>query len=231
MDVIELSKIFEDVYFELGNNQNIQLVIRFYKYSTIKSTIKKKENKYFIRISDILDDAPKEVIKSLAIILFSKIKRLPVNKITNTIYKSWVNSEYISKKCMVLRINRVNNIKVNPIGTVYNLNECFESINNKYFESVLAIPKLTWSTIKTYRKFGHYDPARHLISISKTLDSLKIPKFVLDYVLYHEMLHIVHDSKYTGKSQIVHHKDFKADEKLFEKMNEAQKWLKISRFF
>ena len=230
MDNTELTGIFNDACIEVYGRK-IYVEARFYKYSTIKSTIRKKGDMLAVKVSDILDDAPLNVIESLAIILFSKMRRRPVEKSISNIYRSWINSEYVLKKSLEYRKERVNNVKINPIGNTYNLIECFESLNNIYFKGILSRPKLTWSAVKTYRKLGHYDPSRHLISISRTLDSIKVPKFVLDYVLYHEMLHIIHDSKYTGKSQVVHHRKFRDDEKGFARFNDAKRWISQARFF
>lgn len=117
-------------------------------------------------------------------------------------------------------------ITENPQGNFYNLNELFEQLNNEYFAANLVKPRLTWSHIKTYRKFGHYEPARDRVVISTTLDSANVPKFVTEFVLYHELLHKLHGTKWVNGKRMVHTTEFRTDEKKFKFYAQADGWLK-----
>ncbi|WP_242054480.1 M48 family peptidase [Nostoc sp. FACHB-190] len=117
-------------------------------------------------------------------------------------------------------------IAENPQGNFYNLNELFDQLNFEYFAANLVKPRLVWSQIKTYRKFGHYEPARDRVVISTTLDNAYIPKFVPEFVLYHELLHKYHGTKWVNGKRMVHTSQFRTDERKFKFYTEADEWLK-----
>lgn len=116
-------------------------------------------------------------------------------------------------------------IAENPQGNCYNLDKLFEKINYEYFASALTKPRLVWSQIKTYRKFGHYEPARDRIVMSSTLDDPSIPEFVIEFVLYHELLHKLHGAKWVNGRSRVHTREFRACESQFKLYIEAEGWL------
>lgn len=110
-------------------------------------------------------------------------------------------------------------------GTHYNLETLFDKINREYFSNELIKPRLTWSQMQTYRKFGHYEPARDRIVISLTLDETFIPQYVIEFVLYHEMLHKYYGEKWVNGRRLVHTSEFRTSESKFKYYNEAEAWL------
>jgi len=112
-----------------------------------------------------------------------------------------------------------------PRGRYHDLEEIFEDLNARYFEGSLARPRLSWSQTKTRRVLGHHDHVHGTIIVSRTLDSASIPKLVLEYVLYHEMLHVKHPPKLVGERTIYHSAQFRDDEKRFHQVEEATRWL------
>ncbi|MEH1853429.1 MAG: M48 family peptidase [Nostoc sp.] len=113
----------------------------------------------------------------------------------------------------------------NPQGKFYNLNELFDKVNREYFAASLAKPRLAWSRINTYRKFGHYESARDRVVMSLTLDDPKVPGFVVEFVLYHELLHKYHGIKWVQGKRMVHTKEFRVSESQFKSYKEASRWL------
>jgi predicted metal-dependent hydrolase len=57
------------------------------------------------------------------------------------------------------------------------------------------------------------------------MDRPNIPQFVVEYVLYHEMLHVKHPTRRSGCSLISHSPEFRAEEKLFAEFHPARKFL------
>ncbi|MBN3962444.1 M48 family peptidase [Nostoc sp. NMS8] len=113
----------------------------------------------------------------------------------------------------------------NPQGKFYNLNDLFDKVNREYFAASLAKPRLAWSRINTYRKFGHYESARDRVVMSLTLDDPKVPEFVVEFVLYHELLHKYHGIKWVQGKRMVHTKEFRVSESQFKSYKEASRWL------
>jgi len=53
-----------------------------------------------------------------------------------------------------------------------------------------------------------------------------VPAYVLEYIVYHEMLHLKHPVKLRGSRRCVHSAEFQAEEKLFPGVAEANAFLK-----
>jgi hypothetical protein len=110
-------------------------------------------------------------------------------------------------------------------GEFYNLADSFQRVNQQYFEGNSSQPHLVWSTRLTYRKFGHYQWDIDTIMISKTLDDPSVPAFLVDYIMYHELLHKKMGLKITNRRKIAHTSAFKAVEKQFAQYEDARKEL------
>lgn len=105
------------------------------------------------------------------------------------------------------------------------LEESFNRINEKYFFGMIERPNLIWGNFSV-RKLGHYEYGSDTISISTIFKNSDLD--ILDYVMYHEMLHKKH--KFHNKNGRNHHhtKEFKEKEKQFENSHLMED--KISRF-
>ncbi len=98
----------------------------------------------------------------------------------------------------------------------------FERINRGYFGSGLARPALAWSRGLTYREFGQYQPASDRVSISRSLVEPSVPGYVLDFVMYHELLHKKLGITIVGKRHYAHTAEFHREEKRFPQYAEAK---------
>ncbi|HYO99911.1 MAG TPA: hypothetical protein VER76_06955, partial [Pyrinomonadaceae bacterium] len=61
--------------------------------------------------------------------------------------------------------------------------------------------------------------------ISKTLDAPDVPEWFVEYILYHEMLHIKHPARIINGRRHSHTKAFLAEEERYPLFEEAQAWL------
>lgn len=115
-------------------------------------------------------------------------------------------------------------------GSVYDLAESFERVNTAYFNNEIAEPHLTWNNRSTTRKFGHYQWDTDTVMVSRTLDCDRVPEFVVDYVMYHELLHKKLGAHLVNSRRRVHTRSFHEEEARYAELDEAQKFLnKISR--
>jgi hypothetical protein len=73
---------------------------------------------------------------------------------------------------------------------------------------------------------GHYDASHNAIVLSRILDRPQTPRVAVEYVLFHEMLHLRHPAEHRGARRCVHTREFKHAEKQFERLAEAQAALK-----
>jgi hypothetical protein len=110
-------------------------------------------------------------------------------------------------------------------GAVYDLEEIFRTVNDRYFQGGMEKPILTWNKIPTSTKFGHYVPSTNTLMVSITLDAVDVPQYVLDQVMYHELLHKQLGVKVVNGRRIAHTPEFRAEEQKFTHYHEAQKFL------
>ena len=113
-----------------------------------------------------------------------------------------------------------------PEGRFYHLEEVFDSLNARFFGGMLGRPELTWSEGMAKRSLGHYDAAHNTIVVSRVFDRPSSPRYAIEYLLFHEMLHLKHPVKMRGVRRCVHSREFKAEERLFPQLKEAQAFIK-----
>ena len=77
-------------------------------------------------------------------------------------------------------------------GRTYDLEALFEDLNQRFFHGLMARPQMTWSRDHARNSLGHYDPAHNAIVVSRIFDHPRVPRFAVEYIVYHEMLHLKH---------------------------------------
>src|SRR5947207_12454306 len=202
-----------------------EIEARFYPYVGLSSTIRLRDGRVHARVSDILAGSPREVLFALACILVAKLYRLKTPKIHERVYRQNTLDPLVLSASRDTRRKRGHKLTTSPRGKVYDLAKLFGELNIRYFGGKLEQPQLSWSRTRTRRILGHHDHAHGTIIISSTLDSLRIPRFVIEYVLYHEMLHVKHPPRVIDGRTSYHGPAFRRDERRFKEFNEAVKWL------
>ena len=116
-------------------------------------------------------------------------------------------------------------ISIPKTKTDLTLEKSFSRVNEKYFFGLLDRPNLIWGSF-SIRKLGHYEYGSDTISISKVFKNSD--NDILDYVMYHEMLHKKHKFDNKGRRNFHHTKEFKKSERNFDNSQLMEE--KISRF-
>jgi predicted SprT family Zn-dependent metalloprotease len=118
------------------------------------------------------------------------------------------------------------------MGKLLLLQETLNQVNDSYFHyEKLPIIKLSKGQDKAKRRaiiFGTYHAKKDEIKIHPVLLQEHLPSFVLEFVIYHEMLHYQDRELLLirKKGDKVHTKEFRQREKQFLHYEEAQKILK-----
>jgi predicted metal-dependent hydrolase len=76
------------------------------------------------------------------------------------------------------------------------------------------------------RSLGHYDAAHNTIVVSRVFDRPSSPRYAIEYLLYHEMLHLKHPVRMRNLRRCVHSREFKAEEAQFPQLAEALAFIK-----
>jgi len=221
-----LNQIFQETYRELRPRAPMpEFRVEFYAFASVNNTIRLRDSKVYVRISDLLEGAPDSVIKAVAHILLAKIYRQPIETAHTSRFRRYVASKDIRAKSHLVRQMRGRKRVQSPHGIFYNLEHIFDELNLRFFHGLLARPQMTWSQIRSRRRLAHYDPAHNTIVVSRVFDHSRVPRYALEYIVYHEMLHLKHPVKLRGSRRCVHGPEFQAEEKLFPELEKAKAFL------
>ena len=222
-----LLEIFQETYQELRPGASLpELKVDFFAFANVNNTIRLRQGRLLVRLSDLLEGAPDAVLRAIAHILLAKMYRQPIDRGHAARYRKYVGSHDLVRKAHLVRQMRGRKLLRPARGHYYDLDAIFEELNFRFFHGLMARPRMSWSQTKTRRILGHYDPAHNAIIISRIFDHPAVPRYVLDYIVYHEMLHLKHPVKLRGSRRCVHSAEFQAEEKLFPRSIEANNFLK-----
>jgi hypothetical protein len=82
---------------------------------------------------------------------------------------------------------------------------------------------LRWGERLTSGAWGCFNPSTTSITVSPLLNSLEAPEFVLDFIVFHELLH--HEDHQSGRAGAPHGGDFRSRERRFPRHVDADGWL------
>lgn len=223
----ELEEIFAVEYRQLRPRAPMpRMYCSFYRFARVNNTVRLREGVIYARLSDTLEGAPASVLHAIAHILLAKLYRKPVAARASARFRQYVGSEAVSRHAERIRQSRGRKVHLGATGKVYGLDEIFESVNARFFHGLMARPVLTWSAQSARRTLGHYDAAHNTIVVSRIFDRPQVPRYAIEYLMYHEMLHLVHPVRMRGTRRCVHSKAFQADEARFPELKEAKLYLK-----
>jgi predicted metal-dependent hydrolase len=222
-----LLEIFHDEHRNLRPVATLpEVEIEFFAFANVNNTIRLRDGRLLVRLSDLLEGAPDNVVRAIAHILLAKMYRKPIDRSHAARYRKYIGSREVVSKAHLVRQMRGRKRLDSAQGRVYDLDVIFEDLNRRLFNGLMGRPRMSWSPSKTRRILGHYDPAHNAIIISRIFDHPLVPRYAVEYIVYHEMLHLKHPVKLRGSRRCVHSTEFQADEKLFPERERAEEWLK-----
>lgn len=222
------SEIYARVFREIRPRTpvpDIQVIYRC--FANANSSIRLENGAIHVRITDLLEGAPAPVLEALAYILLSKLFRKPVPKAYERRYRLYLSRRDMRRKMQIVKQIRGRKFISGPQGNFFNLEHVFEELNAEHFHGLLGRPLLGWSRGKSRHLLGHFDPSHNAIVISRIFDEAQVPKLAIQYVMFHEMLHLRFPVDHRGMRRCVHTAEFKAAEKAFIRIKEAKELLKL----
>jgi hypothetical protein len=203
-----------------------EIEIQWPRYASANSSVRLEQGKLSLKIADLLQASPPAVIEALAYILLGKLYRKPASKAHVHRYNVYLNRRDVRRDLHLARQIRGRKFISGPKGQVYDLAEVFGRLNQRYFDGLMAMPELGWSRTRNKGLLGHFDPCHNAIIISRIFDCENVALVALEFVMYHEMLHLRFPTEYRGARRCVHTAEFKQAEKQFVGWKEAGELLK-----
>ena len=217
----ELS-LFEPVRrtaFELENalNRGHQLPVRVktHRNQVTMVSIKFHTDHILCRLHEAFLSAPAEVISKLNKYLCHRRNR------------DWATVADFAQR-IETRTRHKPSVKTE--GQVYDLAQLLIEVNQQWFNNEIDV-LITWGRNPNRKKpgrrhtsihFGSFAANANLIRIHPRLDSENIPREFIKFVIYHEMLHIVHPPFRRNGRWVFHSDEFKAAERKYPNFNRMQ---------
>jgi len=113
-------------------------------------------------------------------------------------------------------------------GQCFDLKEIFDRVNAEHFDGSI-VARIGWGRNTGRRRrrsirLGVYDHKSKEIRIHPALDRPDVPRFFVEFIVFHEMLHQVFPSTRDTGRHVHHSRAFRAKERAFPKYQAAMDW-------
>jgi hypothetical protein len=176
-----------------------------------------------LRLHHMFLAAPDEVVTALAEFVRSADPR-----------SSAVLDHYIERnKAFIRRVSPAQlrkRLRIDPVGEHHDLLAIFEALNRRYFGGRIAATITFGPAPRSRRprksiKMGSYSADSRVIRIHPALDQPKVPRYFVEWIVFHEMLHHVYRARRGDDGRrCVHPPEFIQHERRFHDFHRAQAW-------
>ena len=220
---VNLQRHFSEVCRSLGKDA---VSARFHPYAELKHTWCSAEGHIEFKVSDYLEGSLNEVLESMAWYLLCRAfrRRCPEGKADR--YLAYARSSELWARNKDRYLSRARSLSFDPRGEVRDLDTVFRYVNSFYFQGELPYPTLAWSAESPRARLGFYFAPLNLLAANRVLDSERVPRYVLEFVVYHELLHHVNAGGRPARKRVHHTKSFREQEMAFSHYEDAERWLR-----
>jgi len=142
-----------------------------------------------------------------------------------------VIARYIEQHRKHIRHPEERPLALSTAGVHHDLSEICRAINQRYFDGQADV-HITWGrghggkprAARRSIKLGSYTSRDRLIRVHPALDAAFVPRFFVEYIVYHEMLHHVLPPGLQNGRRDLHGPQFQARERKFEHYQAALAW-------
>lgn len=198
----------------------VQVTLTDNRYTMISVRRISKEKRYEVRLHHMFADADPVITRALARYIAE-----------NDSDASRVLGDFIDANSDHVK-GRARSAPAQVIFTAgehYDLRQIYDELNARYFDNRIDAA-ITWGA-RTGRprrrnsiKMGSYSVEDRLIRIHRSLDRAFVPRFFVAWIVFHEMLHQVHDIRVKNGRREFHSKEFLSDEAHYAHYDEARHW-------
>jgi predicted metal-dependent hydrolase len=220
-------EIYARVFHQMKPRTKVPAIrVEFCKFANADSFIVMNQDGIRVRITDVLEGAPAPVTEALAWILLGKLFKREIPRVYAHRYRLFLNRRDMRRHLHLVRQLRGRKRFAGPKGTHHDLEHIFEELNLRFFDGLMGRPVMGWSLHRSRSMLGHFDPSHNAIVISRIFDTVHVPRVALEYVVFHEMLHLRYPVDHSGARRRVHTREFRAAEKTYPHLREAREILK-----
>lgn len=144
---------------------------------------------------------------------------------------SQIVGEFIDQNLHRIRASRQAPGQLRALGQVHDLDAIFHEVNQRYFSGTMGDVLITWGRKtkpptgkRTSIKLGSYSATERLIRIHPVLDQRWVPRYFVQYIVYHELLHhLIPEARVSGRV-LLHPPEFQRREREFPLFSRALAW-------
>lgn len=204
--------------------------VTYHDWAQLRSTIRKQGGCIEVEICDILRDVSPMALEALAEILLSRLFARRPSREARACYLACIMSPAMRQRIDKARRTRGFKMIGPADGRHYHLREIFDRLNRDYFEGTVRVKQIGWSMGRSRTILGHHDPAHESITISRLLDKPSAPRVLVEFIVFHEMLHVRYPVERNHHRRVIHPAALRAAEKQFAGYQEAQELLKSGKW-
>ncbi len=173
-----------------------------------------------VRVHMMFLDAPERVLEALVAFVADGDRE-----------SSQTIGDFIEANGNRIKPKRRVTVPLRPRGQVHDLLQLKERLDARYFDGSTDDVMITWGrrTAPQRRarrsiKLGSYSSAERLIRIHPVLDNRWVPRYFVEYIVFHELLHHVVPAEKRHDRLILHSAGFLEREREFRQYERALEW-------
>ena len=179
---------------------------------------------YTVRVHHMFLEARAPVLKALASFIGTRRAR------PSPILREFVAAHAEKIKRAPARMRR---IAVRTAGRYFDLREIFARVNREFFNGQVDC-RITWGTRMGARprqsiRLGTYSEQTKTIRVNPGLDQSFVPPYVIEGIVYHEMLHHLVGTTPVKGRKVAHSLAFRRLECRYPHHGQVQAWIKTHR--
>lgn len=172
-----------------------------------------------IRAHHMFLDAPPEVVRAIAD--YAGHGRTAAGRVLD---------DYIAARNGTIAVLPRKPSPLESRGKCFDLQELFNAVNAAHFENSITA-RIGWGRDTTGRRrrsirLGVYDHKSREIRLHPALDRPDVPRYFVEFIIFHEMLHQVFPSARDSGRHVHHPKAFRDRERTFPRFELAMAWEK-----
>jgi hypothetical protein len=192
-----------------------------------------------LRIHRCFTIAPEAVLRAVAVFLSEPRGGAPARQALGTIrehfqrYRRWAGRTPQTA-------DAARRIRLQPVGATLDLRELAEALNRDYFDGRLKV-RITWGksageastpahncrrTRTASLQLGSYAYEDRLVRIHRVLDRTEVPRYVVESIVYHELLHADLPPVTRNGRRYFHTPEFRRRERQFRHFDRADRWVR-----
>ncbi len=182
-------------------------------------TVKRGQGLWTFRMHHLFVGAPSPIVRALA--RYAEDKDREASELLR---------QFIDANERKIRSQRkIRGVAIDVEGKFHNLQSIFDDLNTRYFDDSIRA-RITWGPRgkrkrrRSSIRLGSYTVEDELIRIHPVLDAVDVPEWFVAWIVYHEMLHEVHDMPVVDGRRIYHTREFREAEARFERYAECVMW-------